>query len=259
MSTKLMVMSDLHMELMSANQIADFRVNFVNTFVANNPDVIVLAGDIHYLKKAPDGQGMYQAFNFFNSFNVPILYVPGNHDFFGTDMRKFYSIRNNGPVPTYEAVHTNLIHLNPRHPGFKMKDVGFKGGTLWYPNCGDELMMKNWIDYRAINNGFRQIHKEHAAFTKMVPSDIMISHHFPTDESIHSKYIGYMSNIFFCSYIDSIIEKWEKKPRLWIHDHTHEPFDYVSKHGFRVYCNPLGYEGENCNPDFWDRCILEIK
>jgi predicted phosphodiesterase len=42
--------------------------------------------------------------------------------------------------------------------------------------------------------------------------------------------------------------------KLWLHGHTHTPFDY-EVNGTRVVCNPRGYPGERSN--YTDK-VLEV-
>jgi Icc-related predicted phosphoesterase len=35
-----------------------------------------------------------------------------------------------------------------------------------------------------------------------------------------------------------------KKPKLWVHGHTHDSCDYIAGERTRVVCNPKGYPGE---------------
>jgi Icc-related predicted phosphoesterase len=49
----------------------------------------------------------------------------------------------------------------------------------------------------------------------------------------------------------------EHQPRLWIHGHTHETFDYrIGK--TRIICNPRGYAPNDMNQDFKAGFVVEI-
>lgn len=45
--------------------------------------------------------------------------------------------------------------------------------------------------------------------------------------------------------------------QLWIHGHTHDPFDYEI-HGTRVVCNPRGYAPYELTPGFRPDFVVEI-
>jgi hypothetical protein len=76
---------------------------------------------------------------------------------------------------------------------------------------------------------------------KLPPTDVVITHHMPSALSVHEKYTDDALNLFFLCEMDDVI--LDLKPKLWIHGHTHVPFDY--KLGdTRVLCNPKGYPRE---------------
>jgi hypothetical protein len=66
---------------------------------------------------------------------------------------------------------------------------------------------------------------------------IVVTHHLPLRQSIHSKYGTSALNPAFASDLGDLMG-----PRVsaWIHGHTHESFDYAVN-GTRVVCNPRGY------------------
>lgn len=68
--------------------------------------------------------------------------------------------------------------------------------------------------------------------------DIVISHHLPSYGSVHEKYGDDTLNAAFATEMDV------SGVKLWMHGHTHEPFDYM-KDGCRIVCNPRGYPGES--------------
>lgn len=75
---------------------------------------------------------------------------------------------------------------------------------------------------------------------KKIP--IVISHHLPSYDLIHSKYTEYAPyNQCFASHSDDLI-----KPPIacWIFGHTHCVTDKVVN-GVRCVANPIGYKGEN--------------
>jgi predicted phosphohydrolase len=154
---------------------------------------------------------------------------------------------------------TDKYYINLVEPGkvFQLGEYKVMGGTLWF---NDTNPYNGWIDYYRIKDGLTDIPAEYRAFCeKVLPiiddKTIVLSHHFPTSESIDPMYRGEPNNIYFCAYIqDKII----KAPRVWLHGHTHVGFEYTSALGFKVYCNPMGYNGEGANKNFWDRLTIDI-
>ena len=186
-----------------------------------------------------------------------MVYVPGNHEYWRYSIaegNKF--LAGLGMDPRF----SNLTVLPDRTNAL----ADFNGGTLWFPDCGDAQLKKSWCDYWMVKDAATAIQKEHEEFvTNMMVYEpfVFVSHHYPTDESIAARWAGQPTNVFFSARIDSHLRArngdTHKLMGLWIHGHTHDPMDYVSKYGFRVYCNPMGYPGEGANRNFWDRLLVE--
>lgn len=255
---KIHIASDLHFEHQrGAHTVESFWTKLEAKVLRDRPDAIVLAGDIDSLEP--------QYFRFFKE-NIKrfcdlypaVLYVPGNHEFFGTSLKA-------GIERIHEIKHAgNFRYLAPGIRQFA-GTTDFTGGTMWYPDSEDHFLKRRWIDYRLITNGEAEIHEHHEEFrTKVLerPGDIMVTHMMPTNESIAPQFAGSPTNVFFVA--DGIEEKVgqldeARRPKLWIHGHTHSPFDFKSRLGFRVYCNPHAYPHENSNPRFWDRLLVDTE
>jgi Icc-related predicted phosphoesterase len=82
-----------------------------------------------------------------------------------------------------------------------------------------------------------------------------VSHHLPSWESVAERYRGDKLSAAFASNLDAIIER--EQPRLWIHGHTHDGFDYMIGET-RVLCNPCGYPDDRDNPGFDLRMVVEV-
>ena len=86
---------------------------------------------------------------------------------------------------------------------------------------------------------------------------VVITHHAPSQMSIHPRFAGSLLNACFVSAAERLIDGG--RARLWIHGHTHDSFDYFLN-GTRVVCNPRGYakNGMNENPLFDANFSVEI-
>lgn len=247
---KIDVMSDLHLEH-EKNQASFWKE--LDEYLAKIPaSTLVLAGDIY---PAKDYDGLRDVMLKFAQRYSKVLYIPGNHESWGGDIHTTNS--------TIAALATSQVTV--LSPG-KVTDVEgrtFTGGTLWFPDTTDRLLKAQWCDYWMVREADWTIPIEHHKFVKWLDNpdckaDIVVTHHYPTDESIAPRWAGQETNIFFSARIDGHVASMVHKPKLWIHGHTHDPLDYVSKHGYRVYCNPRGYPFENANPHFWDRVSVEV-
>ena len=72
---------------------------------------------------------------------------------------------------------------------------------------------------------------------------IVVTHHAPSEHSIHPRYQLSMLNPAFASNLNKFIIE-NPNIRLWCHGHVHNSFDYILGKT-RVVCEPLGYGNEN--------------
>lgn len=115
--SKLILLSDIHLENKSP-EAAVFVLNSINEKIAlekklGNDPVIVLAGDIHNGTKAYDWMSKIKA---------PIVYVAGNHEFWGGD---FYEI--NEELQNKSPSNVNYLY----NKALVIGDTIFLGSTLW--------------------------------------------------------------------------------------------------------------------------------
>lgn len=247
------VMSDLHFEFMSKQMEDAWWAELDRRIVMDKPQAIVLAGDIESLRTQVV---MQETLEKFLTRYPKVFYTPGNHEYFNTSIKV-----GNFFLQGLEAKYKDKLHL--LLPGTRVEFEGkvFTGGTLWYPDSHDPIAKRYFIDYRLIHDSNTQIEAQHQAFLAETPGDIVVTHHFPSEESIAARWKGDSGNIFFCAFIKDKLLEWQKAgkaPKLWIHGHTHDPFDYQSAFGFRSFCNPGGYPNEGANPNFWNRIKVEI-
>jgi len=244
---RIRVLSDLHNEFLSApRKIA--RVPQV--------DVVVLAGDIDV-----GTRGLVWARD---AFDCRIVYVPGNHEFYGL---KFDSTRWR---MAEEAARLGIDLLDPG--AVEIDGVVFVGATLWtdfalFDNPEREMSIarKELTDFRVIK-GFSPAraltrHLEERAFIEEKleatrgKRRVVVTHHLPTWRSVAERYRGDKLSAAFASNLDEIIER--EQPAIWVHGHTHVSFDYQLGET-RVVCNPGGYPGHEENPEFDEGFVVEL-
>lgn len=255
---KLHVMSDIHFEFFRDNpvMVAQFWDLLDRAIARDQPDVAVLAGDIYSLK---DQKNFERFMAQFCSRYKQVAYVPGNHEYWR------YTIAEGNKYLSTLGLDPRFSNLNVLRSPNRIVLAPLPtiaGGTLWYSDCGDTKLKKSWCDYWMVYDSATEIQNEHEKFVAdhaIWASQIVVSHHYPTDESIAARWAGQPTNVFFSARIDKALQKHpNSKIKLWIHGHTHDPMDFVSKYGFRVYCNPHGYPGEGSNRNFWDRLLVEV-
>lgn len=239
---KLHVLSDLHL---SVGGLEPPRTD---------ADVVILAGDI-----ARPAEAIAWA----SCFPQPVLYVIGNHEFYGGNLdgtaRELKRLSQGTNVRVLDCDETVI------------GGVRFLGATLWTDfmlfGVGEQ---RDWAIMQACAfvRDFSRIDLDEAATTRFAPADaaalfgrhvswlearlaepfagltVAITHHAPSPRSIHPRFAGSPLNACFVSDVEYLLDS--QRVGLWIHGHTHDSFDYVVN-GTRVICNPRGYAKNGIN------------
>ena len=222
-------------------------------------DIIILAGDIGRPR---------QSIKWALSLNKPVIYVPGNHEYYDA------SIASTVNDLKEQCVNTQVTLLDQSQ--VVMKGVRFLGATLWtdYLVYGDGPARKTAIeealkfvpDYRRIHGDddhtatfspaqAQALFEAHSAWLASALAQpfagptVVITHHAPSIRSVHPRFAGSPINVCFVSNLEHLMGG--DRAALWIHGHTHDSFDYEVQ-GTRIVCNPRGYvhDGVAENPLF---------
>ncbi|SBT07394.1 Metallophosphoesterase [Candidatus Accumulibacter aalborgensis] len=252
---KLHVLSDLHLSVASFDA------------PKTNADVVILAGDIARPK---------EAMAWASSFTQPVLYVPGNHEFYGGSMAStVHELKQLGAPSNIRVLDNDAVVIG---------GVRFLGTTLWT----DFLLFgegekRDLAIHEALGfmRDFVRIRMDDVSTAMFTPTDsavlfsrhaswlesklaepfpgqtVVITHHAPSPGSIHPRFADSPLNACFVSNGERLIDG--RRVALWIHGHTHDSFDYVVN-GTRVVCNPRGYarNGVSENPRFDPNLVLEV-
>jgi len=246
---KLHVLSDLHTEF------ADFSPP------ETDADVVILAGDI--------GVGLGGIEWVARRFpKAPLIYVPGNHEFYDHDIGLTGELKAAAPANTHVLNNDTLL----------LDGVRYIGCTLWtdFKLHGEgearftrQLAKELIEDFASIKNGKRRFTPEdsveiHEASKVWLVGElerdfdgptVVVTHHLPAATSVAKRYANDPLNPVFASRLENVIEKY--RPELWIHGHTHVPCDY-ELFDTRIVCNPRGYPGENRRSEFRDDLVVSI-
>lgn len=238
---RLQILSDLHLEAWGDT------APFGNPAISQ-PDVVVLAGDIHAGNKAVSWAAQHFA-------GIPVLYVHGNHEAYGKNLEDMQA----DIARTCEATE-NVHFLNASE--YQIGEIRFLGATLWTDFClfGEEHLPYTLKEAEDLMPDYQRITLAEQGYRKLLPTDtrkihakqkswlnkrlnapfvgrtVVVSHMAPSLQSVSPRYADDLLSAAFASQLDELAQKAD----LWIHGHMHESFDYqLGK--CRVICNPCGY------------------
>lgn len=236
---------------------SDIHLEFGNIdWISTDADVVVAAGDI--------GVGA-QGLQWLKKIPKPVIYVAGNHEFYGYDHGETVKALQEG------AARSNVNFLE--RASVVLGGVRFLGCTLWTELGGEEN--DRLVDLMHSVNDFRKIrcHGEALTFSEYVtlhqdcrrwlvkelqqPFDgptVVITHHAPT----HWSWRESPSNIRRYAYCNDLKELFHNHEiAAWIHGHVHEVSDYRCA-GAAIVCNPRGYFPDHLVTNFDISRIVEI-
>jgi predicted phosphodiesterase len=249
---KIRLLSDLHHEFFRTKSM------FTETFMEyNGEDVLVLAGDI-----AVGASNVAHVFDEFLARGFPkIVFVPGNHEFYGTSIEKFNE--ELGYLLDNEKYRNKVYAFtNPNDNVALIDGVAFFGGTLWTNFREDDLARmscENRInDFKTIKHfGARKAQArfyddleaiEFAYGEYRDHKKVIVTHFLPAVECIHEKYRGPdLLNTYFANDLGEYISTL--KDTTWLFGHTHDVVD-ITLGDTRLIANPHGYYGYETRQQF---------
>jgi len=145
---------------------------------------------------------------------------------------------------------------------FEYGGVRFLGATMWfsYPGTDACLLAWNWSDFqriRALHNEVGDYNRAAVAFfeNNVRAGDVVITHHLPSNKSIHPMYARANTNCFYVCDMERVM--YYQRPKLWIHGHTHESCNYMIDET-NIVCNPFGYVPSMLNANFDEGLVIEV-
>lgn len=238
---KLHILSDLHLS------VAPLAAPDVDA------DVTILAGDI---------SRPAEAIAWARALPRPVIYVPGNHEFYGGTLA--------GTLAELRRLSAGTnVHLLERG-SVVINGVRFLGTTLWtdfalYDKAGKHAAvihesLRLMHDFKRIRVGdpatpwsdlpfftpedSAALCSENVAWlSRMIRTPhegptVVVTHHAPTPQSIAARFADSVINPGFISDFTELVG--DSDAALWVHGHTHDSFDYTVERT-RVLCNPRGY------------------
>ncbi len=224
---KIQLISDIHLEFGDCE------------LPATECDLIVAAGDI--------GVGD-QGVEWLLQQNKPVIYIAGNHEFYGSDYHETLSLIRE------KAKGTQVTFLE--NESVVIGDVRFLGCSLWTDLGGAEndhfdKLIRRVNDFRKVSVGDRNFNHEdflalHHASREWLSSvldepfegeTVVVTHHAPTFWSWQEHFDDPMLHAY-CNDLKALLHKHDIS--FWFHGHTHYVQDYLCA-GTHVICNPRGY------------------
>ncbi|WP_237045297.1 metallophosphoesterase [Aquipseudomonas alcaligenes] len=222
-------------------------------------DLVILAGDIDLKSRGVEWAKQ--------AFSVPVLYVPGNHEFYGGHLTH--------TLEKLRAAQDDLVRVLDRDE-VVIAGVRFLGAIMWTDFAATGNPHIAAFSAQNALNDFRQIRAEN--YRRIRPADliaqsvetkdwlrdrlaesfdgptVVITHHAPTLRSLQD-------NPHAGTHLDSAFaNRWDDlmggdQVALWVHGHSHTAVDYDVA-GTRVVSNPRGYPGEETGfcPDW----VIEV-
>ena len=247
MNKKIGLISDVHLEHSSGYTQKVLLADIGQQAQQIGLDVLVVAGDFAKHDQIVERLMMLQPHA-----ECPIVYVPGNHEYWGSNI---------ADVDSYlQQLDDDLnIHwLRPGRSAVTVAGINFVGSTLWFPqplNVATRRYLENECtndfdcieDLKLVYGDMHERHKfaliqgmRHFAALN-APVHAVVTHYLPTFACVSLKWIGHRSNIGFVSQVDDFITEFQ--PALWLHGHSHDPMDTVIE-GTRFVRQPAGYPTE---------------
>lgn len=214
-------------------------------------DLVILAGDIH-----TKGHGIQWAAD---TFGAPVLYVLGNHEYYGGHLDKTLAqmreaaAKTNGQVTLLER---DSVEIN---------GVRFFGATAWTDFSIQGERLYSALDAERMMTDYKKI-RATGKYRKLIPSDlirqneqtrdwlrrelatpfaektVVITHHAPCPLSI-PEWRRQCKDELNPAYSNDWTGEAFWSPEfidLWVHGHIHDAVDYI-ENGVRVVSNPTGY------------------
>jgi predicted phosphodiesterase len=229
--------------------VSDIHLGFAPCDIPNvDADLLILAGDVHR---------PVEALRWAKELPIPIVYVPGNHEYYGS------SLPATGRLLRELAQDSNVTMLDCAEK--RIDDVRVLGATLWtdFLLYGDGQKREKAMDEATrFSRDFSRITVDEEGLEILSPmhcatlfmrhaswlearlaepfdgETVVVTHFAPSVGSIAPRFAGSLLNTCFVSNLDALVEK--SNAALWVHGHTHDSFDYHIR-GTRVLANPRGY------------------
>lgn len=243
---------------MKISYASDLHLEHDHNFTINDRgDVLILAGDILPIKHVNKPQYA----NFFEDMAskfTNILYVPGNHEYYGADLNDIHLLKYSLPSTVTVLNNESII----------IDGIKFLGGTMWtnlHNNSPLAMIASQQLmsDYKVIKKMGKTFTVEdwiieHEKFVTFLNSEldekhlnIVITHHSPSPLTTNEYYKKFnQDNASF----STDMSKYMHLVKYWFYGHMHGGYD-VEIDECQILTNPRGYPIEFRKVPFVEKCI----
>lgn len=210
-------------------------------------DVLVVAGDL--VPKMERGVAWLAQ----RVMDRPVIYVPGNHEWYGTDLDRSLAKARSA------AEGTNIIVMD--HDVYVLNGVRFLAATLWTDFNLFGRPDKAMADAALGMNDYRRIRKQSHRY-RLRPQDtqqrhmlariflathlaaefdgttVVVTHHAPYPGAVLPRMADDVLAPAYASDLTDLVERF--RPDLWIYGHCHDTRDVVIART-RIVTNAKGY------------------
>ena len=283
---KIQLLSDLHLET---------HADFVPQ-PAPDADVLVLAGDVGSyqagsgLTALGDSDFGLARFSPLRGWPVPVLFVPGNHEYDGLDFDEAHArLRETcarlgitwleresvtlqgvrfvgttlwsdfdalGPLAGRMPVQAPAAHAVPGGYTLQLKarEKAFRAANYYLRKTGTMRHGQDWLAEQIREHALVcQQWLQQALAEPHTGTTVAVTHFAPSLRSADPRYGETPGTAGFCNALDALLPH----AQLWLHGHLHCPVDYVHQ-GCRVVANPLGYAGKGEQARFVPCFTLDV-
>ncbi len=245
---------------------SDLHLEFNRDLILDIPDadVVVLAGDI-----GPLEDSLTLATQLAAKHSVPVLFVPGNHEYYGQDIDALNRNLGNWQEPS------GLVHVLIDR-SIVLNGVRFLGTTLWTDfmlkgeaarELAEQAASRFLPDFKLIRRGgqpitatdLKELYQQARRFLEreLAASEepcVVVTHFGPEEQCCAPQFSTSPLTPYFINNCADLIERYQ--PRYWMFGHTHHSVDYQIG-STRIVSNQHGYPHEvNKSSGFlMDKCF----
>ena len=235
--------SDLHIEYQANREALRFK--------DLDADIAILAGDI--------GAGVGGIEWAAETFDIPVIYVLGNHEFYH---HNYHQLRSDAR----ESAASLGVHLLDKDV-LEIGGVRFAGCTLWtdylangQPTLAKQIAADVMPDHSCIRLSEDALWSPDDAYGAHLDCahwlgqqkdiDVIVTHHCPSLSAIGTRHPQNEYTPLFISALDDLIA--DVNARAWVFGHTHCCVDVTHDSGTRIVSNQHGYPEEDQREIGWN-------